>query len=300
MSTSEATHVVSRRTALAGLGAGGLGLALATRGRLDRAAAQGTTPVADAPPPVGQMATINGAELYYEVRGPDDGPVVQLIHGSLGSVEDFDSLVPALLAAGYRTLAFDARARGRSTWGDAPLTLAQMAADAVELLDHLGIERADVVGWSQGGGVVLELAIRHAGRLGRVVSYGAAYSPDCCYAELHVTDQLPPFEKFTFPYLRLSPAPERLEEFLAVDAATPQTFSEAELGSIAVPVLVLDGAESEFTKPEHMEKMAALIPGAELVLMPGTGHFAPLALPGVFNRIVVGFLTGESSATPTP
>jgi pimeloyl-ACP methyl ester carboxylesterase len=245
------------------------------------------------------MATINGAELYYEVRGPEDGPIVLLLHGSVGSVEDFDSLVPALLAAGYRTLAFDARARGRSTWGDEPLTYAQMAADAVGLLDHLGIARADVVGWSQGGTVVLELAIRHAGRLGRVVSYGAAYSPDCCYADLHVTDQLPPFEKYTFPYQRLSPEPERLEEFLAIDAALPPDFSEAELGSITLPVLVLDGAESEFTKPEHMRKMAELIPGSELVLIPGTGHFAPLALPGVFNRIVVAFLLGETISTPT-
>ncbi len=288
---------VSRRTALAGLGVGGLALATS---RLAAAQDAASCPRASAPNGVGQMAAINGADLYYEVRGPDDGPVVQLLHGSVGSVEEFDGLVPALLAAGYRTLAFDARARGRSTWGDGDFSYAQMAADAVGLLDHLGIAQADVVGWSQGGVVVLELAIRHADRLGRVVSYGGAYSPDGGYAELHVTDQLPPFEQYTFPYLRLSPAPERLEEYLAIDAATPPDFSEAELGSIAVPVLVLDGEESEFTKPEHMKKMAELIPGAELVLIPGTGHFAPLALPGVFNQIVVDYFVGKPVATPTP
>jgi pimeloyl-ACP methyl ester carboxylesterase len=300
MATHRLDRSVSRRAALAGLGAGGLAAALAAATRSTAALEATQCPRAAAPNGVGQMATINGAKLYYEVRGPADGPVVQLLHGSVASVEDFDGLVPALLAAGYRTLAFDARARGRSTWGDGDLSYAQLAADAVGLLDHLEIARADVVGWSQGGVVVLELAIRHADRLGRVVSYGGAYSPDGLYAEPHLTDQLPPFEQYTFPYLRLSPAPERLEEFLAVDAAMPPDFSEAELGSIAVPVLVLDGADSEFTKPEHVKKMAALIPGAELVLIPGTGHFAPLAKPVVFNQIVVDFLTGKDLATPTP
>jgi pimeloyl-ACP methyl ester carboxylesterase len=297
MTTHPSTRAVSRRAALAGLGAGGLGLALPSRGL--STTAQEATPVATPTTAPGQFATVNGAELYYEVRGPDDAPVVQLLHGSLGSVEDFDSLVPALLAAGYRTLAFDARARGRSTWGDLPPTIAQGALDAVGLLDSLGIARADVVGWSWGANVAMELAIHHAARVGRVVEYGGAYSSDCCYAELHVTDQLPPFEVYTFPYQRLSPAPERLEEFLAVDAANPQSFSEADLESITVPVLVLDGAESEFTKPEHITQLAELIPGAELVLMPGTGHFAPRALPGLFNPIVVDFLTGETVGTPT-
>lgn len=66
-----------------------------------------------------------------------------------------------------------------------------------------------------------------------------------------------------------------------------------------MPVLVLGGADDELVKPDQPVRMAALIPGAQLVLMPGTGHFAPFAKPGAFNPIVTAFLAGERVATPT-
>ena len=68
---------------------------------------------------------------------------------------------------------------------------------------------------------------------------------------------------------------------------------EAERGSITVPVLILDGAEDEFITPDQPVRMAELIPGAELVLIPGTGHFAMFARPGLFNQIVLDYLTGK-------
>jgi len=287
---------VSRRTALAGASA--LGLTLAFAPRAHHVIAQEATP---ASPPAttveGQTVTVNGADLYYEVHGPAAGQPVLLLHGSLGNTEEFDGLVPALVAAGYRSVAFDARARGRSTWGDASPTFDQLAADAVGILDHLGIDQADVVGWSEGGTVALELAIHHSERLGRVVAYGASFAAEGSYAEPQVSDQMPPFEQFVEDYQRLSPEPERFEELLGV-LPVPD-YSEDELRSIAVPVLVLAGAEEEFFKPEHTRRMATLIPGAELVIMPGTGHFAPFAQPAEFNRIVLAFLASELIATPT-
>src|SRR5215213_1976718 len=221
------------------------------------------------------------------------------MHGSLGDKAEFVNLAPFLAAAGYRTVAFDLRGPGRSTWGDQPITYAQMAADALGLLDHLGIAKTDVVGWSQGGSIGLELAIHHPERLGRVVAYGANFSPEG--VQFVESEQLPPFERFIANYQRLSPEPGRWDELLevlgALDATAPN-YTEAELGSIAVPVLVLDGAEEEFIKPEHTRRLAELIPGSELVFMPGTGHFAPFSEPGAFNRIVLAFLAGEAVGTP--
>jgi len=106
---------------------------------------------------------------------------------------------------------------------------------------------------------------------------------------------------FVSAYQRLSPEPERFEELLGVMGAlyaVAPNFSEAELGGIAVPVLILHGADDELVKPDQPVRMAELIPGAELVIMPGTGHFAPTARPAEFNRIVLAFLAGEATATP--
>jgi pimeloyl-ACP methyl ester carboxylesterase len=256
-------------------------------------AAAAATPAATAASPAagtaGGTATINGAELYYEVHGDAAGQPVLLLHGAIGNTEEWDNLSPALVAAGFRVVAMDQRGRGRSAWGNAPITYAQMAADAVGLLDHLGIERTDLVGWSSGGTLCLELAVHHPDRLGRVVLYGASFTPDGEH-ELTPTAQVPPFEQFVADYQRLAPEPGRFEELLGVVGGLLPDYSEAELRSISVPVLVLAGEEEEFVDADQPVRMAELIPGAELVVMPGTGHFAPFAQPEEFNRIVLEFL----------
>ena len=250
------------------------------------------------------QTTHAGAALYYEVHGPADAQPVLLLHGSLGSSEDFDNLAPVLVGAGYWVVAMDCRGRGRSAWGDLPITFEQMAADAVGLLDHLGIEKTDVVGWSDGAIIALDLATHHPERLDRVVAYGAIITPEG--NQFVESDQMLPFESFIATYRRLSPEPERFEELLGVlDGLTKvgPNYSEEELKGIAVPVLILDGAEDEFITPDQPVRLAELIPGATLVIMPGTGHFAMSARPGLFNRIVLEYLAGKTPAvpgTPTP
>jgi pimeloyl-ACP methyl ester carboxylesterase len=99
--------------------------------------------------------------------------------------------------------------------------------------------------------------------------------------------------KLAADYQRLSPAPERFEEMLAALTAlfaVAPDYSEEQLRGIPVPVLILDGAEEEMVAPDQPLRMAELIPGAELVIMPGTGHFAPYEQPAEFNRIVLEYL----------
>jgi pimeloyl-ACP methyl ester carboxylesterase len=277
--------------------------ALGPGGQLPAAAEQEATPEREwlAEWETGQTATINGVELYYEEHGDPAGQPVLLLHGSLGSSEDFDNLAPVLVTAGYRVIGTDSRAQGRSAWGDVPITYEQMAADTLGLLDHLGITKTDVVGWSQGGIIALDLAIHHPERLGRVVAYGAYFSP--AGTRFVPSAQIPPLERFIADYRRLSPEPERFEELAGVLDALHKTapnYSEAELGSISVPVLVLDGAEEEGIKPEHTRRLAALIPGSTLVLMPDTGHFAMFAQPAAFNQIVLDYLAGKTPTAGTP
>jgi pimeloyl-ACP methyl ester carboxylesterase len=214
-----------------------------------------------------------------------------------------------LVAAGYRVVAMDSRGHGRSAWGDASIIYAQMAADVIGLLDHLGIVKTDVVGWGDGAIIALEVAIRYPERLNRVVAYAANFTPEG--VQLVPSDQIPPFERVIADYRRLALEPERFEELAGVlDAlyTVGPNYSEAELGSITVPVLVLHGAEEEFIKPEHARQLAELIPGSTLVIMPGTGHFAPFAKPAVFIPIVLDYLAGKAvgapatpmAGTPTP
>jgi pimeloyl-ACP methyl ester carboxylesterase len=277
--------------------------ALGLGGRLPAVAAQEATPAGGewlAQWEPGQKATINGAVLYYEEHGDPAGQPVLLLHGAFGSTENWANLAPVLVAAGYRVIATDSRAQGRSAWGDAPITYEQMAADTLGLLDHLGIAKTDVVGWSQGAIIALDLAIHHPERLGRVVAYGAYFSPDGTRFVPSV--QIQPFERFIADYRRLSPEPERFEELVGVLGALQKTspnYGEAELGSISVPVLVLTGEADEGIKTEHTRQLAALIPESTLVLMPGTGHFAMFVQPAAFNQIVLEYLAGKTPATPT-
>jgi pimeloyl-ACP methyl ester carboxylesterase len=303
--TNHGRTMVSRRQAVHGLGALSLAL-LNLGGHLRSAAAQEATP--DGGDPLaewapGQTATINGAALYYEVHGAPNDQTVLLLHGSLNSTEQFDYLAPVLVAAGYRVVAMDCRGRGRSAWGEAPITYEQMAADAVGLLDHLGIEKTDVVGVSDGAAIALDLAAHHPERLDRVVAYATILTPDGL--QFVESDQMIPFEYFIATYRRLSPEPGRFEELLGVldelSKAGPN-YSEEELGSITAPVLILDGEADEFITPDQPRRMAELIPGATLVIMPGTGHFATNARPGLVNQIVLDYLAGKAvgaPATPT-
>ena len=286
--------VLGRSTALAAV--------LSFGGRLSPATAQEATPeggdpLAEWAP--GQTATINGAELYYEVHGPADGQPVLLLHGGFTNAESWLNLAPVLVAAGYRVVMMDSRGHGRSAWGDLPITYEQMAADTLGLLDHLGIEKTDVVGWSDGATIALDLAIHHPERLDRVVAYGATFTLEG--VQFMPSDQMTPFERFIADYRRLSPEPERFEELgtvLEALYAVAPNYSEDELRSIGVPVLILDGEADEFVKPEHTRQLAELIPGSTLVLIPGTGHYAPLAKPAVFNQIVLDYLAGTAPATP--
>jgi pimeloyl-ACP methyl ester carboxylesterase len=183
-----------------------------------------------------------------------------------------------------------------------PITYAQMAADVLGLLDYLRIGKTDVVGWSDGAAIALDLAAHYPERLDRVVAYATNFTPEGL--QFVESDQMIPFEYFIATYRHLAPQPERFEELLGVldelGKAGPN-YSEAELKNIAVPVLILDGEADEFIKPDEPRRMAELIPGATLLIMPGTGHFAVNARPGLVNQIVLDYLAGkEVSAPATP
>jgi pimeloyl-ACP methyl ester carboxylesterase len=316
---SATPQTLSRRAAIR-LGAGGIAAAMAARGLRPVAArdalapafpsgprtpvtmgqATGTAETGELPQALlpatwdeapGQTAKINGVDIYYEVYGQGD-PVI-LLHGGLGNGTYFANQIP-VLAAKYQLIVMDSRGHGRSSFDDTPISYELMASDVLGLMDHLGIQKADIVGWSDGGIIGLELAIHHRERLNRVVAYGANFDPSGFRPGIGQSARFNAYvEQAAKDYQRLSPHPERWGEFLTNIEhmwAIEPNYSEEQLKSIRTPMLVLDGAMEEAIDLNQTKLMALLIPGAQLVLMPDTGHFAMFEQPAEFNKIVLDFL----------
>ncbi|MEW5958706.1 MAG: alpha/beta hydrolase [Chloroflexota bacterium] len=248
------------------------------------------TPPAKAPLETG-MAPVNDIQMYYAIYG--EGEPLILLHGGLGNSDYWENQI-APFSEKYKVIAVDSRGHGRSTVSEQPIDYSLMASDVLTLMDYLGLEKANLVGWSDGGIIGLDLAINHPERLNKVVAYGANYNTSGVRADIGENEKFNAYiEKTVEDYQKLSPDPSRWEAFLeniSTMWATEPDFTPEQLGRITVPLLVLDGEEEEAIITEHTVEMAGLIPTAELILIPGTGHFAMWEKPEEFNQIILDYL----------
>ncbi|MEA2526810.1 MAG: hypothetical protein QOF73_4037 [Thermomicrobiales bacterium] len=278
-----------------------LSLAVMSASLAPVATAQDATPAAVEPPQnllpatwdeaEGQTVEINGVDIYYEVYG--QGDPVFLLHSGLANGTYYAYQIP-VLAAKYQLIVMDSRGHGRSSFDEQPISYELMASDVLGLMDHLGIQKADIVGWSDGGIIGLEIAIHNPDRLNKVVAYGANFDPTGVRLDVGTNARFNAFiERAAEDYQKLSPHPEQWDEFLNNISnmwATQPNYTEDQLKAITTPFLILDGAEEEAIDLNQTKLMALLIPGAELNLMPGTGHFAMFEKPDEFNQIVLDYL----------
>ncbi len=256
-------------------------------------AQDGPVVLGELPEPVASgLAPVNDIEMYYAVYGEGD-PLI-LLHGGLGNADYFANQIPDFVDAGYQVIAVDSRGHGRSGVTETPIGYSLMASDVLALMDYLEIESANLVGWSDGGIIGLDIAINNPERLDKLVAYGANYIPSGVRTDTGDSVIFNRYiEQALADYLALSPAPENLEAFLENIGnmwATEPNFTEEQLAGITTPTLILDGWDEEAIYPEHAFEMASLIPTAELTLMPGTGHFAMFQTPEMFNSIVLEYL----------
>src|SRR5437773_12212041 len=129
----------------------------------------------------GQYAEVNAVNLYYETHG--NGPPLILLHGGLGSGEMFGPVLP-LLAERHQVVVADLQGHGRTADIDRPLDVRLMAGDIAALVDHLGLSRPDVMGFSLGGGVALQTAVRHPELVGRLIVVSANIKRSAIYPEM--------------------------------------------------------------------------------------------------------------------
>jgi pimeloyl-ACP methyl ester carboxylesterase len=240
------------------------------------------------------MAPVNDIEMYYAVYG--EGEAVLLIHGGLGHADAWGFQVP-VLAEDHKVVVADSRGHGRSTRSDQPFGYALMAGDYLALLDHLGIDKVALVGWSDGGIIGLDIAIRHPERLRALYAFAANYDPSGVKETVGIDPTFGGYvERMSADYARLSPTPDDFDAFVEQISqmwATEPTYSEDQLRAITVRTVIFAGEHEEAIEQEHTEAMAALIPNARLEIMPDASHFAMWQQPEAFNASVQNFLAGK-------
>jgi pimeloyl-ACP methyl ester carboxylesterase len=236
-------------------------------------------------------AKVNGIELYYAVIG--NGPPVVLLHGGLANSDYWGIQVKALVPR-HTVILIDSRGHGRSTRDARPYGYDLMADDVIALLDTLHVAKADVVGWSDGAILGLDLAIRHPDRVGRIFAFAANTVTSGVQEGVEKNPTFARFiERAGHEYARLSATPKDYDGFVTQISKmweTQPNWTDAQLKSIKAQVLVVDGDHDEAIKRPHTEYIAATIPGAGLLILPNVSHFAFLQDPDLFNAALLHFL----------
>ena len=235
----------------------------------------------------------DGARIWYSTFG--DGPPVILLHGGLGHSGNWGFQVPALVGNGYRAIVIDSRGHGRSTRDAQPYSYELMASDVLAVMDALHLEKACLVGWSDGACTALILAAQAPARVAAVFFFACNMDPSGV-KPFEATPALNRcFARHAKDYAQLSATPEHFKDFVDAVTRMQQTqpnFSAEDLAKISVPVVIVHSEHDEFIRREHAEYLAHSIPNAELVLLNGVSHFAPLQRPDEFNSAMLAFLHG--------
>lgn len=241
----------------------------------------------------GRTYAIRGIRMYVETEG--HGPPLLLLHGGAGNGMQFEKQ-RAEFARSHRLIIPDCRAQGRTTDRPGPLTYHDMAEDIAVLLDSLGVRRADIMGWSDGGVIGLDLAIHHPRRVVHLVTFGANFSPDGLQAADQAWNRTATADSFGTGmrdgWRALNPEPEHYEQAMNKIIELWRTlprFTPAELGRIRARTLVCAG-EHDVVRAEHTAALARAIPGAETWTVPGASHSAMIERPDLVNPRVLAFL----------
>ena len=168
-----------------------------------------------------------------------------------------------------------------------------MGSDVLAVMDTLNIEKAALVGWSDGACTALVLASKVPARVAGVFFFACNMDPSGT-KEVEFTPVLRRcFSRHVKDYERLSATPDKFDEFseaVSLMQRTQPNYTANDLAQISVPVAIVQSEHDEFIKREHAEYLARSIPYAEYIFLPDVSHFAPLQRPGQFNAVILAFL----------
>ena len=239
------------------------------------------------------LAPVNDIKMYYAIFNKNGKEPVILLHGGFGSSDVWGFEVP-LLSKTHKVIVIDSRGHGRSSMSDKPLGYNLMASDVVQLMDYIKIEKASIVGWSDGGIIGLILAYKYPERVNKLFTYGANYNRSG-YKDEPLDSALAArfMARAQTNYRKLSPTPDSFAVFrkaLGKMYNSEPDLNPAEIKTIKAPTVIACGQYEQFIKLEHFQDLSHLIPNARLVILPNISHIGPLQDPVQFHQAVVNFL----------
>ena len=259
--------------------------------------------------PVGKRVPVHGMQMYYEVSG--QGSPLVVLHGAYMNIPSMGAIVPKL-AERYRVYALEFQGHGRTGDIDRPITYPNLADDVAAFMAAVGLEEADVFGYSMGAQAGLQLAIRHPAKVRKLVAASVAYDLrgwQPAFRELipQMNVEMLLGMPFVEEYRQLAPDPEgfpALAEKLIALEKEPMAW-EAEVKALATPVLLITG-DADVATLEHsvalfrllggggMGDMGEPLPASRLAVLPATSHTAVITQPELLLGFIEPFLAGET------
>jgi pimeloyl-ACP methyl ester carboxylesterase len=257
----------------------------------------------------GSRVQINGMQMYYEVSGTGDPLIV--LHGAYMNIPSMGEIIP-MLAKTHRVYALEFQGHGRTTDIDRPITYQHLADDVAAFMDAVGLDSADMFGYSMGAIAGLQLAIRHPQKVRKLVSASGAYDlkgwqPAFTAFIPQMTVEMIVEMPFEEDYSRLAPNPDGFPALVAKLIALekePMAW-EAEVRALKTPVLIIAG-DADVSTLEHnvamfrllgggiMGDMGEPLPASRLAVMPATSHTAVITQPALLHAFIEPFLKGET------
>ncbi len=255
---------------------------------------------------VGKYADVNGVKLYYEVHGT--GHPLILLHGGLGATSMFGANLPAL-AKGRQVIAVDLQGHGRTADIDRPISPELMAGDVAALIEHLKLDRPDLMGYSLGGGVAFFTALRHPELVGKLVIVSTNFKRSGVYPEMlaqqaqvgpeamEMMKQTPMYQL----YASIAPRPEDFPRLLGKlgDAMKGDFDFSKEVAGIRATTMIVAG-DSDIFPPAHAVEFFGLLgggkrdggwdgsgrPNARLAILPGLTHYTIFNAPALAAAVI--------------
>ena len=257
----------------------------------------------------GSRVQINGMQMYYEVSGSGEPLVV--LHGAYMNIPSMGEIIP-MLARTHRVYALEFQGHGRTTDIDRPITYQNLADDVAAFMDAVGLDSADVFGYSMGAAAGLQLAIRHPEKVRKLVAASVAYDfegwqPAFKAFVPQMTVEMMVGLPFAEDYRRLAANPDGfralVEKLIALEHE-PMAW-EAEVRALKTPMLIIAG-DADVSTLEHnvamfrllgggiMGDMGEPLPASRLAVLPATSHTAVINQPELLQAFIEPFLKGET------